>query len=496
MTINNLTATQGLLQLRQKKISASEWLDSLLNNIKNNQNLNAFITLNEKNARIQAQNADQAYQKNSPKPPRPLEGLPIAVKDIFCTKNLRTTAASNILRNFIPPYEATVTKRLQDAGAIVIGKTNLDEFAMGSSNENSAFGPAYNPWHANDGKPRVPGGSSGGSAAAVAARLAPVALGTDTGGSVRQPAAFCGIIGFKPTYGRLSRFGVIAFASSLDQPGFLTRSIDDLTPLFATTAGHDPLDSTSATQKVPTQPENIPSLKGLRIAIPEEFQKDNINPQVRDVYKKGADLLSQLGAEIHEVSLPHTDYALAAYYIIAPAEASANLARYDGIRYGLRVNTKNTSLNDLYETTRSQGFGDEVKRRILIGTYVLSAGYYDAYYNHARKVRTLVSRDFQNVFKNADLILAPTTASHAFPANHSHNDPTWMYHQDVFTIPASLAGLPALSMPFSLSNDGLPLGLQLIAPHFAEAKLLAIAKIFENAIQFSATPPPKPPPTP
>ena len=482
MNLSNLTAAQGLDLLRRKNISAAEWTDSLLANISDNQSLNAFITPDEENARRQSRLADAAYADNSP---RPLEGLPVAVKDIFCTKDLKTTAASDILKNFVPTYDSTVTLRLQRAGAVILGKTNMDEFAMGSSNENSAFGPARNPWSRDI--PLSPGGSSGGSAVAVAARLAPVALGTDTGGSVRQPASLCGVVGFKPTYGRLSRFGVIAFASSLDQPGFIARTVDDIAPLFAVAAGHDPLDSTSAAQEVPARPENISTLNGLRVALPEEFT-DNAAPQILSAYEKGAEILRQCGAEIIDASLPHTDYALAAYYIIAPAEASANLARYDGVRYGERAADENASLDELYEASRAAGFGDEVKRRILIGAYVLSAGYYDAYYNRARKVRTLVARDFQNVFEGADLILAPAAASDAFPIGE-RADPTWMYQQDIFTVPASLAGLPAISLPVMLSENGLPVGLQLIAPHFAEARLLACAKIFEDAAAFTAAPP-------
>ena len=484
--LSSLSATAGLQELRNGSFTPSDWLESFVARIEASTELNLYITDTTDRARESARQALSRYQEGTA---RPLEGLPIAVKDIFCTRGIRTTAGSHFLSNFVPPYESTVTARLQEAGAIVLGKTNLDEFAMGSSTEHSAFGATHNPWGGAD-TPLVPGGSSGGSAAAVAAHTAPVALGTDTGGSVRQPASFCGVIGFKPTYGRLSRHGVIAYASSLDQPGIFARSLADVELLYRTAAGHDPLDSTSATHPMDEASSPLPNLDGVKVGLPREYHTNDLDGEIESVWQQGAETLRQLGAEVQEVALPHTEAALAAYYVIAPAEASSNLARYDGLRYGVRAEGEHKSLDAMYEASRSLGFGKEVQRRILIGTYVLSAGYYDAYYNRARKVRALVAQDFAQAFAQVDLLLAPTTPSAAFALGaEDAADPTWMYQQDIFTVPISLAGLPALSLPAQLNKAGLPLGLQLIAPAFAEQALFAAAAPFHRALDFKAVPP-------
>ncbi len=484
--LSSFSATAGLQELRNGSFTPSEWLESFVARIEACGELNLYISDTTETAR---ESATQALSRYQDKTARPLEGLPIAIKDIFCTKAIRTTAGSKFLSNFVPPYESTVTARLQEAGAIVLGKTNLDEFAMGSSTEHSAFGATHNPWSHPD-KPLVPGGSSGGSAAAVAARAAPVALGTDTGGSVRQPASFCGVMGFKPTYGRLSRHGVIAYASSLDQPGIFARSLADVELLYRTAAGHDPLDSTSAVCSVDAASSPLPNLSGVKIGVPREYHTKDLDGEIESVWQQGAETLRQLGAEVEEISLPHTEAALAAYYVIAPAEASSNLARYDGVRYGLRAEGDHKSLDAMYEASRSLGFGKEVQRRILIGTYVLSAGYYDAYYNRARRVRALVAQDFAKAFERVDYVLAPATPSAAFPLGaEATADPTWMYQQDIFTVPVSLAGLPALSLPAQLNKAGLPLGLQLIAPAFGERELFAAAALFNEALDFKAVPP-------
>jgi aspartyl-tRNA(Asn)/glutamyl-tRNA(Gln) amidotransferase subunit A len=418
-----------------------------------------------------------------------LEGLPIAVKDLFCTEGVRTTAASKILANFVPPYESTVTAKLWAAGAVLLGKTNLDEFAMGSSNTTSAFGPVINPWTPpGQEPPLVPGGSSGGSAAAVAGCLCPAATGTDTGGSIRQPASFCGIVGIKPTYGRCSRFGIVAFASSLDQAGAFARSVADAALLLQAMAGFDPKDSTSADLPVPDWVGGLSGrVKGLRIGIPKEYRLDGMPAEIEALWARGAEWLRAAGAELVEVSLPHTRYALPTYYIVAPAEASSNLARYDGMRYGLRVPGRD--LVETYKKTRGEGFGAEVRRRILIGTYVLSAGYYDAYYLKAQKVRRKIVQDFEAAFARCDALLTPTAPSAAFAIGEKSDDPVAMYLNDVFTVTVNLAGLPGISVPAGLSASGLPLGLQVIGRPWDEATILDVARALEEAAEFRALPP-------
>jgi len=451
-----------------------------------NPRLNAFITVTADQALAEADAADAALAKGEG---GPLAGIPLAIKDIFCTADVRTTAGSRILEPFIPPYESTVTANLRRDGAVFLGKTNLDEFAMGSSTTSSAFGSTENPWkrRQNPEIRLVPGGSSGGSAAAVAARLALGATGTDTGGSIRQPASFCGIAGVKPTYGRCSRFGVVAFASSLDHPGPFGRSVEDCAILLGSMAGHDPRDSTSVDVPVPDYPAACGrSLRGLCIGVPREYRVQGMPGEIEEMWHAGEAWLREAGATILDVSLPHTKYGLATYYIVAPAEASSNLARYDGVRYGLRL--PGESLIDLYERTRGEGFGAEVKRRILIGTYVLSAGYYDAYYLKAQKVRALILKDFTDAFEKVDALLAPTAPSAAFAEGDKTEDPVTMYLNDVFTVPADLAGVPAISVPAGLDADGLPLGLQVIGPPFGEAKIFTVAAALERAAGFTALP--------
>ncbi len=419
-----------------------------------------------------------------------LEGLPIAVKDLFCTEGVQTTAGSRILGGFAPPYESTVTANLWAEGAVMLGKTNMDEFAMGSSNMTSHYGRVENPWRAA-GSNRVlaPGGSSGGSAAAVAARAAPAATGTDTGGSIRQPAAFCGIVGMKPTYGRCSRWGIVAFASSLDQAGPITRTVRDSAIVLRAMAGHDPKDSTSVPAPVPDYEAALTGdIRGLRIGIPAEYRLDGTPEAIVALWERGKDWLKAAGAEIVDIGLPHTKYALPAYYIVAPAEASSNLARYDGVRFGLRETGDGADLTEMYEATRGAGFGAEVRRRILIGAYVLSAGYYDAYYIKAQRVRSLIAQDFADAFGRVDAILTPTTPTAAFPLGEKMDDPIAMYLNDVFTVPASMAGLPAISVPAGLDDDGLPLGLHLIANAFEEETLFRVAGVLEAAAGFTARP--------
>ena len=418
----------------------------------------------------------------------PLDGLPIAVKDLFCTQDVQTTAGSHILGGFKPPYESTVTANLWRAGAVMLGKANMDEFAMGSANVTSAYGKVENPWRRRgDNRPLVPGGSSGGSAAAVAARAALAATGTDTGGSIRQPASFCGIVGLKPTYGRCSRWGIVAFASSLDQAGPMTRTVQDAAIMLGAMAGHDPKDSTSAPMPVPDFEAALGrDIRGLRIGIPREYRLDGMPGEIETLWQQGMRWLEAAGATAVEINLPLTKYALPAYYIIAPAEASSNLARYDGVRFGLRV--PGDSLDGMYENTRAQGFGAEVRRRILIGTYVLSAGYYDAYYLKAQKVRALIARDFDQAFQRCDAILTPTAPSAAFTIGEKMDDPVAMYLNDVFTVPSSLAGLPAISVPAGITADGLPLGLQAIGRAFDEETVLRVGAALERAAGFTAKP--------
>ncbi len=418
-----------------------------------------------------------------------MEGLPVAIKDLFCTKGTLTTAGSHILDGFEPPYESTVTANLFAAGAVMLGKTNMDEFAMGSSNMTSHYGPVENPWKRNgDAQAKlVPGGSSGGSASAVAARAALAATGTDTGGSIRQPASFTGIVGLKPTYGRCSRWGIVAFASSLDQAGPMTRTVRDSAIMLGAMAGFDRKDTTSVDTPVPDYQAALGGdARGLKIGIPKEYRIDGISAEIEALWQQGIDWLKSAGAEIVDISLPHTKYALPVYYIVAPAEASSNLARYDGVRYGLRE--AGQTLQEMYENTRAAGFGAEVKRRVLIGTYVLSAGYYDAYYLKAQKVRSKIAGDFRDAWDKVDLVLAPTAPSAAFGQGENMDDPIAMYLNDVFTVPASLAGLPAVSVPAGLSSQGLPLGLQLIGRPFDEETVLRAGRIVEDAAGFSAAP--------
>ncbi len=486
-SLNHLTLSEMRDALRLRKFSAVELTKAHLAAIeRDNPELNAFITLTADKSLQMAASSDALLAKGEG---GALQGIPVGVKDLFCTKDILTTAASHILDGFKPPYESTVTQNLWNEGAIMLGKLNLDEFAMGSANLTSYYGAVKNPWKINDVNV-VAGGSSGGSAASVAAHLCPAALGTDTGGSIRQPASFCGVVGIKPTYGRCSRWGIIAFASSLDQAGTITRNVRDAAIMLGVMCGHDAKDSTSAPLTVPDFEKALTGdIKGKKIGIPKEYRPDGINPQISAIWDNGSRLLQEAGAEIVEISLPHTKYALATYYIIAPAECSSNLARYDGVRYGLRVLPEGGSLSDLYEYTRAAGFGAEVKRRIMIGTYVLSAGYYDAYYKKARSVRWLIAEDFRKAFEKVDAILTPTAPSAAFGFDYKPENPVEMYLNDVFTVPASLAGLPGISIPGGLSKEGLPLGLQLIGKAFDEAQLLNIAYSLEKSLNFSAKPP-------
>jgi aspartyl-tRNA(Asn)/glutamyl-tRNA(Gln) amidotransferase subunit A len=450
--------------------------------------LNAFITPTPDHALAAADAVDKARARGDKL--GPMAGVPIGMKDLFATNGVQTTAASHILEGFIPQYESTVSQNLWDAGAGMLGKLNLDQFAMGSSNETSYFGNVASPWRKRGSNAAMsPGGSSGGSASAVAARIAPAATGTDTGGSIRQPAAFAGICGIKPTYGRCSRWGVVAFASSLDQAGPMARSVTDCAIMLEAMAGFDPKDATSLQMDVPDWTAALDAdLAGKRIGIPREYRMDGTSDAILASWEKGKEWLRDAGAEIVDVSLPHTKYALPAYYIIAPAEASSNLARYDGVRYGLRDLPDGAGLQDMYAETRAAGFGDEVKRRILIGTYVLSAGFYDAYYNQAQKVRTLVARDFERVWNECDLILAPTTPTASFPLGSLEDDPLTMYLNDVFAVPASLAGLPAMNVPAALDPDGLPLGLQLVGKPFDEQGVLNAGLAIEQRSGFDAKP--------
>jgi len=484
--ISDFTLASARVALRQRDISALELTNHFLTAIDTlNPVLNAYITVTPDLARAQAAAADAALARGEH---GPLTGIPLAIKDLFCTAGVRTTAASRILEPFVPPYESTVSANLLRDGAIFLGKANLDEFAMGSSNATSAFGPVINPWtRAGDNRQLVPGGSSGGSAAAVAARLALGATATDTGGSIRQPASFCGIAGIKPTYGRCSRWGVVAFASSLDQAGPIARTVEDCAILLGSMAGYDPKDSTSANIAVPDFAAACRlGVKGLRIGVPREYRSDDMPAEIETMWQQGLSWLRDAGAEIVDVSLPHTKYGLATYYIVAPAEASSNLARYDGVRYGAR--TDGADLIELYENTRADGFGAEVKRRIMIGTYVLSAGYYDAYYIRAQKVRSLILKDFTDVFARVDALLTPTAPSAAFGLGERMEDPLKMYFNDVFTVPANMAGIPGMSVPAGLDANGLPLGLQVLGKPFDEETVFAVAQAIETAAQFTTQP--------
>ena len=473
--LNKSSLTEIINLIKSKKISSLEVTNHFINNIKKSKKLNSFITTCFDQSIKNAKEFDSKKNFSGLLP-----GIPLGIKDLFCTKNIKTTAGSKILENFIPTYESTVTQNLWSEGAILLGKLNCDEFAMGSSNETSYFGNTINPI----GKDLVPGGSSGGSASALAANLTPATIGTDTGGSIRQPASFTGTVGLKPTYGLCSRWGIVAFASSLDQAGPMTKNVQDCALLLEAMSGYDQKDSTSINKKKESYSKNLnKNIKGLKIGIPKEYRIENMPNEIDDLWKKGIDILKKSGVKIVDVSLPHTKYALPTYYIVAPAEASSNLARYDGVKYGYR-SKKGNNLIEMYENTRGEGFGDEVKRRVLIGTYVLSSGYYDAYYLKAQKVRKLIKNDFDHCFKNVDAILTPSTPSSAFKIAEKTNDPISMYLNDIFTVPVNLAGIPAISIPAGQDKKGYPLGLQLISNTLDEQKILNIALAMEKNISF------------
>jgi aspartyl-tRNA(Asn)/glutamyl-tRNA(Gln) amidotransferase subunit A len=475
LDITNNSLTEIVDLIKKKKIKSEEVTNAYINNIKKGKKLNSFIT----------DCFDSALKKSKSFDTNPnldllLPGIPIAVKDLFCTNGVRTTAGSKMLENFVPNYESTVTTNLWSEGAFLLGKLNCDEYAMGSSNETSFFGNVINPVKENT----VPGGSSGGSASALAAELTPATIGTDTGGSIRQPASFTGTVGLKPTYGLCSRWGVVAFASSLDQAGPMTKTVSDCALMLEAMSGFDSKDSTSIDRKKENYSKKLTkNIKGLKIGIPKEYRVDGMSNEIEQLWEKGKKILKEEGAEIVDISLPHTEYALPTYYIVAPAEASSNLARYDGVKYGFR-STKGSNLIEMYENTRSEGFGDEVKRRILIGTYVLSSGYYDAYYIKAQKVRQLIKNDFDNAFASVDAILTPSTPSSAFEIGEKKDDPISMYLNDIFTVPTNLAGIPAISVPIGHDKDNLPLGLQLIGKPLGEQTLLNLAFSMENKINF------------
>ena len=472
--IIDLTLVELVDKIKKKEISSKEVTAAYVDRSQKSKKLNTYVTEDFEIALKKADNFDK-----NPNYEKKLPGIPIAVKDLFCTKNLRTTAGSKILGNFIPTYESTVTENLWNAGSILLGKLNCDEFAMGSSNETSFFGNVQSPVEEN----LVPGGSSGGSASALAAKLTPTTIGTDTGGSIRQPASFTGTVGLKPTYGSCSRYGIVAFASSLDQAGPMTRDVKDCSLLFEVMSSYDRKDSTSVDFKRGNYLKELNnSIKGKKIGIPKEYRVEGMPKEIEDLWQKGINIIKEAGAEIVNISLPNTKYALPAYYIVAPAEASSNLARYDGVKYGFR--SKGENLIDMYEKTRSEGFGNEVKRRIMIGTYVLSSGYYDAYYLKAQKVRKLIKNDFDEVYKKVDAILTPSTPSSAFKIGEKTNDPVSMYLNDIFTVPINLAGLPAISIPAGLDSKGYPLGLQIIGKAFEEQNILNIAYSMEKEINF------------
>ncbi len=482
--LTDLTIVEARAGLTAGEFSARELTQAYIDAMTAARGLNAYIAETPDHALAQADAADQAIRAGTA---GPLAGIPLGIKDLFCTEGVHSQASSKMLDGFKPAYESTVTSNLWRDGAVMLGKLSMDEFAMGSSNETSYAGAVINPWRAQGSDQNlVPGGSSGGSSAAVAAHIAAGATGTDTGGSIRQPAAFTGTVGIKPTYGRCSRWGIISYASSLDQAGPIARTVRDAALMLGSMAGYDPKDSTSINRPVPNYRAALTGdIRGLKVGIPKEYRPDTLPPEIQKLWDQGVAWLKDGGAEIREVSLPHTQYALATYYIVAPAEASSNLARYDGVRYGLRVNGSN--LNDMYAKSRGAGFGGEVKRRILIGTYVLSAGYYDAYYLKAQKVRSLIARDFATAFQDVDVLLTPTAPSAAFAVGET-TDPISMYLNDVFTVPASLAGLPAMSVPTGLSSTGLPLGLQLIGRVFDEETVLNVGSVIERAAKFTARP--------
>ncbi|MDA9928101.1 Asp-tRNA(Asn)/Glu-tRNA(Gln) amidotransferase subunit GatA [Candidatus Pelagibacter sp.] len=472
--ITSLTLTELVKNIKDKKISSEETTKAFIDRGEKSRDLNAYITEDFSNTLLKAKSFDQ-----KPNFDLKLPGVPMAVKDLFCTKDVKTTAGSKILNNFIPPYESTVTKNIWNEGAILLGKLNCDEFAMGSSNETSFFGNVQSPID----KGLVPGGSSGGSASALAANLTPITIGTDTGGSIRQPASFTGTVGLKPTYGSCSRYGIVAFASSLDQAGPMSKDVKDCALLQEIISTYDEKDSTSINFKRNEYSKELTNnIKGKKIGIPKEYRVDGMPKEIEDLWTKGIEYAKDCGAEIVEISLPHTNYALPTYYIVAPAEASSNLARYDGVKYGFR--SKGENLIDMYEKTRSEGFGNEVQRRIMIGTYVLSSGYYDAYYLKAQKVRKLIKNDFDEAYKKVDAILTPSTPSAAFKIGEKTNDPVSMYLNDIFTVPVNLAGLPAISIPAGVDAKGYPLGLQIIGKAFDEQNILNIAYAMEEKIQF------------
>jgi aspartyl-tRNA(Asn)/glutamyl-tRNA(Gln) amidotransferase subunit A len=464
------------------EVTAAEVLMSVQDRIERvEEKVSSYITLTSEDAKTAAETADSAVKSGDT--PAAIAGIPMAIKDVLCTRGIKTTCGSRILEDYVPVYDATVIERLRKVGLTMVGKANMDEFAMGSSTENSAFGPTRNPWDLS----LVPGGSSGGSAAAVAAGEAVWALGSDTGGSIRQPASFCGLVGMKPTYGLVSRYGLVAFASSLDQVGTITRDVRDCALLLSIIAGHDPLDSTSLEFDVPDYPEAIGGdIKGLKVGVPRELMQEGLTPGVRESMERCLDLFATLGAEVEEATLPNLDYALSAYYIIAPAEASSNLARFDGVRYGLRVEG-GEDIMEMYGRTRAAGFGSEVKRRIMLGTYALSAGYYEAYYGQAQKVRTLIVRDFQGAFEKFDVLVSPTSPTPAFGLGDKVEDPLSMYLSDVCTIPVNLAGIPAVSIPCGL-EDGLPIGLQIMGNVLDEVTILRTARAMEEALDFRDRP--------
>jgi aspartyl-tRNA(Asn)/glutamyl-tRNA(Gln) amidotransferase subunit A len=480
MELTKLSIKEAKNGLKNKKFSAVELTQAFISNIEKKRHLNCFITETFELAINQAKIADENLAKGIN---RELEGIPLGIKDLFCTKDIRTTCASKMLENFVPTYESTVTKKLFDEGAICLGKLNMDEFAMGSATANSYFGKVINPYkRKNSNEDLVAGGSSGGSASAVAGNLCLGATGSDTGGSIRQPASFTNTVGVKPTYGRSSRYGMIAFASSLDQAGVFAKNVEDCALLQKVISGYDNKDATSVDIAVPQFDKLLNSnVKGLKIGIPQEYRVDNMPIEIENLWQKGIEILKQKGAEIINISLPHTKYAAAVYYVIAPAECSSNLARFDGVRYGYRCKDEGLSLQEMYQKTRAEGFGFEVKKRIMIGTYVLSAGYYDAYYKKAQKVRRLIYQDFIEVFKNVDAILTPATPNSAFAFAEMKNfDAVQIYLNDVFTVPSNLAGLPAISVPAGFDNNGLPLGLQIISRHFDEQTMFNIAKAIEH----------------
>ena len=472
--INNLKLCDLVDKIKNKKLSSKEITEAFINRSKKSSKLNSYITDNFDNALNRAKKFDEKPDFN-----KKIPGIPLAVKDLFCTKNLRTTAGSKILENFIPTYESTVTQNILDHGGIIIGKLNCDEFAMGSSNETSNYGNVQNPISEN----LVPGGSSGGSSAALAAKLTPATIGTDTGGSIRQPASFTGTVGLKPTYGSCSRYGIVAFASSLDQAGPMTHDVKDCALLLEVMSSFDTKDSTSVEFTRGNYLNDLnENIKGKKIGIPKEYKVDGMPKEIEDLWEKGIKIIKDNGGDVIDISLPNTNYALPTYYIVAPAEASSNLARYDGVKYGFR--SKGENLIDMYEKTRSEGFGDEVKRRIMIGTYVLSSGYYDAYYLKAQKVRRLIKNDFDEAYKKVDAILTPSTPSSAFKIGEKLNDPVSMYLNDIFTVPINLAGLPAISIPAGHDNNGFPLGLQIIGKAFDEQNILNIAYSIEKNIGY------------